>query len=264
MKIVKFTLLVLFGAAVLHGCLAVFAAACAHADPAIAGAWQPVTAAPAVGDALGFEGKLAAYSVVLYTLGRLVLEVLKVRAPQTATKWDDYARDALARVLGERTPAPAAVVAVVQPAPPRDPQAGVARTLVLTVLSGVLIGAAVGAIAVSCATVKRGTAAGKYAGIECIEQDGPAIAGLLARFGVQAAIGGFDRKAFETAALGSALGVASCAYGEFLREYQRLGKDQVATRSLVATADPVVELQAMLAQASGGAPVRLADGTVVQ
>lgn len=145
---------------------------------------------------------------------------------------------------------------------PRKPQSGRVAWPIAAALCGVALGAWLVA-ASSCATVERGAAAGKHAALECGEQHAPSIASLLARFGAIAALGGYDRKAFETAALGSALGVASCAYGEFLREYQRLGKDQPAARALVATSDPVVELQELMRQASGGAPVRLADGTVL-
>ena len=257
MKVIKFAFWILIGAAVWHLGLAIFAASCAHADPVIAGAWQPVTAAPP-GDALGFEGKLAAWSVVLYTLGRLVLEVLKVRAPQTETKWDDYARDALARALGERVspPAPAAVVAVVQP-PPRDPQVGIARTLLLVVLSGLVIGGAIGAGAVGCAASKRVAGAAGHAVIDCAKQDAPAIIAGVAHFGARAVIDGrIDWDAIETAAKGAGLGVGSCAVAAFLQALKQQPSTQVAARG--GPPDVIAQGQAVLARVSGGAEVLLA------
>lgn len=187
---------------------------------------------------------------------------------RTATTKDDdlYRRmDRFADQLdaiAARLPLPGTGTSVHAPVP-RKPQSGRVAWSITAALAGIALGAWL-VVASSCATVERGAAAGKHAALECGVQHAPSIASLLARFGAIAALGGYDRKAFETAGQGAALGVLSCAYGEFLREYQRLGKDQPAARALVATSDPVVELQELMRQASGGAPVRLADGTVMQ
>jgi hypothetical protein len=114
-----------------------------------------------------------------------------------------------------------------------------------------------------CAPAKRAGSAAKTAVIECGKQDASAIASLLASFAVRAAIAGkLDVKELETVATGAALGVASCAYAEFLREYKRLAKEQVA--ALGGEQDVVVQLQQALARVSGGVTVVLADGTTVQ
>ncbi len=77
----------------------------AHAEPAITGAWHSADPTPVTG--LGFEAKLAAWSVAAYTIARIVLEVLKFTAPRTPAKWDDDVRDTLARILaGAPSPPP--------------------------------------------------------------------------------------------------------------------------------------------------------------
>lgn len=110
----------------------------------------------------------------------------------------------------------------------------------------------------ACATANRARVAGEHAAVVCGKQSAPSIASLLAHFGVLAALGKLDQEAAETAGLGAGAGVGSCALAEFLREYKRLAKVQVA--ALGGAPDMVVQLQAALARVSGGATVQLADG----
>ena len=118
-------------------------------------------------------------------------------------------------------------------------------------------------LATSCATAKRAGSAAKEAIIDCAKQDGPAIVAGVAHFGARAIIDGhIDWEAIETAAKGAGLGVGSCAVAEFLRAYKRLAKEQIAARG--GEPDAVVQGQAVLARLSGGAGVKLADGTVMQ
>ena len=114
----------------------------------------------------------------------------------------------------------------------------------------------------SCATAQRAGSAAKEAIIDCAKQDGPAIVAGVAHFGARAIIDGhIDWEAIETAAKGAGLGVGSCAVAEFLRAYKAAEKTQVAARG--GEPDVVVQGQAVLARLTGGAGVKLADGTVM-
>jgi hypothetical protein len=217
----------------------------AHADPVAAGQWQPA-ASP---DVLGLEGRIAAWTVAIYAVARTVLEILKAIAPRTSTTVDDQVRDALAAILAARPPGRARLGA-----------------LLGTVTAGLAIGALVGMIAVAlagCASVERGAAAGKKAGIECGKQSAPTWAGALARWGVESAIAReFDLEALKTTGKGLALGAASCFYGEVFRAWK--AKQPVGIAALAGEPDVVTQIHALLVKVSGGATVRLADGTEVQ
>jgi len=114
----------------------------------------------------------------------------------------------------------------------------------------------------ACATAHRAGDAAKPALIDCAKQDASSIAALLAAFGVRSALAGkLDVEALETTAKGAALGVATCAFAEFTREYRKLAKEQAA--ALGGEQDAVVQLQQALARCSGGAQVVLLDGTVL-
>lgn len=191
----------------------------------------------------------AAAAIVVYLAGRFGWDVDPATLDRVFAALLVYVGAQGAADIGKS----AAVVRANAGAP--TPTATSSRETASGALALLLIGAGL-ALEPSCATVERGGSAGKHAVIECGKQDGPSIAGLLATFGARSAIAGkVDVAAIETAATGAAFGVGSCALAEFLREYKRLAKEQVA--ALGGEPDVVIQLQGVLARVSGGAEVRL-------
>lgn len=142
------------------------------------------------------------------------------------------------------------------------PEGGYVRTWLLVILTGLALGAAGGLAITGCAETKEYAGAGGHAVIDCGKQDLPAIASLLASLAVETAVAGkIDWPKVETLAKGKGLGVGSCALAEFLRAIKKHPEPQVAAAGGVT--DVVVQGQAVLARVSGGATVRLADGSVL-
>lgn len=119
-------------------------------------------------------------------------------------------------------------------------------------------------LAISCTKTKPYTDSAGHAVIDCGKQDLTAIAALAADLGARAALAGHvDWDAIETAAKGAGLGVGSCALAEFLRAIRKQPLPQVAAMTGGPVPDLVALGQAALARVSGGASVKLADGTTL-
>lgn len=179
----------------LVGCIASVQASPAEAPLQVPAGVDPTAVAAWVG---AISGVLALVVVVL----TIVYGILKIVAPWTPTKIDDEVRDGVGEILahlrGQAAAAssPTTVVVAQAPAPPRDPQAGLARPFLLVVLVGLFAGAGMGFGVVtlsSCATARaRGGAAGG-ALLDCQAHNlVAAIAELvpLAKQAVMVAIGG--------------------------------------------------------------------------
>lgn len=236
MKIIKFIAIVLACVVLMHGCLALFAAHCAHADPE---GWR--SAAP---EPLDIETRLAIWAAGLYAVARAVLAVLQVIAPRTTTTRDDEVRDMLAEVLTHVKPSP------------RVPPSSIAG-----VLGVFLVGAAL-ALQPACATAERGAGAAKVAALKCGEPQLATAAALIARWAVQDALAGkVDWAAHETDALGFGLGIGTCAYAEVRRAWKARPVVQAIAVG-PAPDDGRAGLERLRAKL-GGVPIQLADGTVL-
>jgi hypothetical protein len=116
-----------------------------------------------------------------------------------------------------------------------------------------------------CATVERGEQAAKVAALECGKPQLATAAALVARWAVEDALAGkvqWDKH--ETDALGFGLGVGTCAYAEVVRAWK--AKPTVQALAIVAAPDESALAQAGLERLRakvGGAPIKLADGTVL-
>lgn len=125
--------------------------------------------------------------------------------------------------------------------------------LALIVLAAALCG---------CSTVDRAGDAAKQAVIDCGKQYAPSIAAQLARWGVESTIAGkVDLEALEQGARALGLGAGSCAVAMFLRAWQT--RQPVGIAALGGEPDMVTQLHGVLVRVSGGATVRLADGSVL-
>lgn len=212
-------------------------------------------AAPAMPD-LGFEGRLAAWCVAVYTIARTVLEVLKVVAPRTPAKWDDEVRDALARILAGAPPAP--------PENPPGPLPTIAGKIGL--LAILAIGAGL-VLQPGCAAAKRDAVVAKDAVVQCTKADaGPllALVGELAADVVGTALhaGGVDWDALVSRAKEHGVSVGGCAFAAIYKALEDR-EPASAVRSLVAQPDAARAALDRLRAALGGPRWQLADGSVL-
>jgi len=233
---------------------------------------QP-TASVAPTDVAAWIGAISGGLALLLTVA---FQFLKVIAPRTETKIDDDLRDAIGEILDHVRGAtlktttvvvaqPAATVhtAITSPGTERTIEGGFARPLLLVILAGIVLGCGAGFCAVGCAAAKRAGPAAEHASIVCGKEYASAIAAEVAAYGVRSLIAGkVDWPTIETLAQAAGLQVGSCAVGEFLRAWKAQPETQVAARG--GEPDTIAQGRAVLARVSDGAPVQLADGTVVQ
>lgn len=201
---------------------------------------------------------------------------LRWLAPRTRTTLDDRLLDFDVRMTARFDQLlallPGAAAALgnttvnVTTAPPRDPQAGVARPLLLFFLAGA-IGGAIGVGAISCATSKHVTSAGKDSVVSCAKADAGPLLVLAGELGADAAgaalhTGKVDWDALVDRALAQGLEIGGCA---FVALYHALEskEPEPTSRSLAAAPDPRRAALERLRAQLGGVRWELADGTVL-